>query len=81
MRRLVTALAVVMMLGIAAVAGILWLRLSAPPLPQLPPQIILPEETRPAAVTFARDWTVVVGEEGEVLLYDRAGTLRQSVTP
>ncbi|HRO13455.1 MAG TPA: DUF6476 family protein [Paracoccus sp. (in: a-proteobacteria)] len=41
----------------------------------------MPAGTRPAAVTFARDWTVVVGEGGEILLYDRAGVLRQNVAP
>lgn len=80
LRRLVTGLALAMALGIAAVAAILWLRLSAPPLPRLPPAIALPAGARPAAVTFARGWTVVVTEAGEVLVYDDAGLLRQSVT-
>lgn len=79
LRRVVTGLAVVMGLGIIALVAILWVRLSQPPLPQLPAEIALPEGARPAAVTFARDWTVVVTDAGDVLLYDRSGVLRQHV--
>lgn len=81
LRILVTSLAVVMGLGVLAVVAILWLRLASPPLPQLPETIALPQGATPAAVTFARDWTVVVTETGEVLLYDRQGKLHDSVTP
>lgn len=80
LRRLVTALALVMMLGIAVVAATLWLRLS-PSLPELPKAITLPNGETAAAVTFARDWTVVVTGNGNILLFDRGGRLRQSVTP
>ncbi|HHY01266.1 MAG TPA: hypothetical protein GX686_00105 [Paracoccus sp.] len=80
LRRLVTALALVMMLGIAVVAATLWLRLS-PSLPELPAAITLPQGETAAAVTFARDWTVVVTGAGTILLFDRGGRLRQSVTP
>lgn len=81
LRRVVVGLALAMGLGIAAIAAILWLRLSQPPLPVLPEAIALPAGAQAAAVTFARDWTVVVTDAGEILLYDRAGTLRQSVVP
>lgn len=80
LRRLVTALALVMMLGIAVVAATLWLRLS-PSLPELPEAITLPKGETAAAITFARDWTVVVTGRGNILLFDRGGRLRQSVTP
>lgn len=81
LRLLVTALAVVMGLGVLAVVAILWLRLAQPPLPELPADIALPQGAHPAAVTFARDWIVVVTDGGAVLLYDRQGKLRDSVTP
>ena len=81
LRRLVTGLALVMGLGMVAVAAILWVRLSQPPLPELPAGLALPQGARPAAITFARDWTVVVTDAGEVLLYDRTGALRQRVVP
>lgn len=81
LRLLVTSLAVVMGLGVLAVVAILWLRLSDAPLPELPGTIALPQGAKPAAVTFARDWVVVVTDGGAVLLYDRQGQLRDSVTP
>lgn len=80
LRRVVTGLALAMGLGIVALVAILWLRLSQPPLPELPAGIALPAGAKAAAVTFARDWTVVVTEAGEVLLFDRAGRLQQRVT-
>lgn len=51
------------------------------PLPDLPESVALPEGAKPAAVTFARDWLVVVTETGEVLLYDRQGKLRERLQP
>lgn len=81
LRALVTGLAVVMGLGMIAIVGLLWLRLSAPVLPVLPETIALPDNTSAQAVTFARDWIVVVTDAGEVLLYDRAGALRNRVQP
>ena len=81
LRILVTSLAAVMGVGVLVIAGLLWLRLSEAPLPKLPDQIALPEGARPAAVTFARDWVVVVTETGEVLLYDRQGRLKDRVQP
>ena len=81
LRILVTSLAVVMGVGVLAIAGLLWLRLSEAPLPELPEQIALPEGAAPAAVTFARDWVVVVTDKGEVLLYDKQGRLKDRVQP
>ena len=84
LRRLVTGLALAMGAGILAIAAVLWVRLGAPapaPLPVLPAGLALPEGVRPAAVTFARDWLVVVSEAGEVLVFDAAGALRQRVMP
>ncbi|WP_052176148.1 DUF6476 family protein [Paracoccus sanguinis] len=79
LRRVVTGLALAMGVGILSLVAILWLRLSQPPLPVLPEGVVLPVGARAAAVTFARNWTVVVTEAGEVLVYDRAGQLRQQV--
>ena len=53
LRVLVTVLAGAMVLGVTAIAAILWLRLSEPPLPALPAGIALPAGASPAAVTFA----------------------------
>ena len=73
---MVTGLALAMGVGILSLVAILWLRLAQPPLPVLPEGVVLPAGARAAAVTFARDWTVVVTEAGEVLVYDRAGRLK-----
>ncbi len=81
LRLLVTSLAVVMGVGIIAIVALLWLRLGERPLPELPPQITLPEGESAAAVTFARDWLVVVTDSGKVLLYDHQGKLREEVQP
>ena len=81
LRVLVTGLTLVMGLGMIAVVAMLWMRLQAPALPALPEGLALPAGAVPAAVTFARDWTVVVTEAGEVLLFDRAGALADRVTP
>ena len=82
LRGLVTALAAIMSAGIIAIVALLWLRLApGAGTPPLPPGLALPEGTSAAAVTFAKDWTVVVTETGEILLYDRAGALKSRVTP
>ena len=79
LKTLVTGLALVMGLGMIAVVALMWLRLGQPAqtgLPELPDSVQLPEGASPAAVTFARDWLVVVTETGDILLYDRSGALR-----
>ncbi len=81
LRWLVTGLALVMGLGMIAIVALLWIRFSQPVLPGLPDAITLPEGAQAQAVTFARDWTVVVTHAGEVLLYDRSGALRDRVQP
>lgn len=82
LRILVTSLAAVMGLGVMAIVALLWLRLSEAPLPELPQHVALPEGAVPAAITFARDWIVVVTEAGEILLFDQQGKLRdQALAP
>lgn len=78
---LVGGLALVMGLGIIAIVAILWMRLNAPALPRLPEGVTLPEGATAEAVTFARDWTVVVTDAGEILLFDAAGRLSQRLVP
>jgi hypothetical protein len=81
LRLLVTALAAVMGFGVLVITALLWMRLSEAPLPELPDSVALPPGAKAAAVTFARDWLVVVTEGGEVLLYDRQGRLHGRVAP
>lgn len=80
LRRLVTALAAVMILGMIAVVALMTLRLTTSPPPLLPEAIALPEGARALAVTVGAGWYLVVSDRGEVLVYDRAtGALRQRV--
>lgn len=73
---LVATLAGVMILGLVTIVGLLVTRLGpAAPLPTLPSAITLPQGATAAAITFARDWLVVVTEAGEILLYTRSGDL------
>ena len=81
LRWLVTGLALVMGLGMVALVALLWLRLGQPMLPDLPDAITLPDNAQAQAVTFARDWIVVVTDAGEVLMYDRSGALRDRLQP
>ena len=81
LRWLVTGLALVMGLGMVALVALLWLRLGQPMLPDLPDAITLPDNAQSQAVTFARDWIVVVTDAGEVLMYDRSGALRDRLQP
>lgn len=82
LKRLVTALAFVMGFGMIAIVALLWIRLgSGAVLPDLPDTITLPDGATAQAVTFARDFVVVVTDAGEVLLFDRQGALRDRVTP
>lgn len=75
---LVTALTVTMMAGLVAIVALLVIRLpGAAPLPELPAAITLPEGAAAQSVTFARDHLIVLTDQGEVLVYTRAGALRQ----
>lgn len=80
LRMLVSGLALVMGLGMIAIVALLWMRLGQPQLPQLPEAITLPEGVSAESVSYGRNWTVIVTDLGEVLLYDQAGSLR-SRTP
>lgn len=81
LKTLVTGLALVMGLGMIAIVALLWFRLGQPVLPELPANIALPEGAQAEAVTFARNWIVVVTDAGEVLLFDRGGALKDRVQP
>lgn len=74
LKLLVTTLAGVMIVGLVAIVALLVIRLQQPSaLPALPPSINLPAGAQPEAVTFARSYTVVVTDQGQVLVFDKAG--------
>lgn len=76
LKLLVTGLTLVMGLGIIAIVVLLWLRLGAPVLPDLPEAIALPDGAAARAITFTDASILVVTDRDEALIYDRAGGLR-----
>jgi hypothetical protein len=80
LKRLVTTLTLVMILGFVVLIGALVIRLNETPLP-LPDRITLPEGVEARAFTQGEDWFAVVTSDDRILIYDRAtGLLRQTVT-
>ena len=79
LKRLVTTLTVVMILGFLVLIAALVIRLNADPLP-LPDRISLPEGASALAFTQGTDWFAVVTDADTILIYDRAtSALRQTV--
>ncbi|MDK3073860.1 DUF6476 family protein [Sedimentitalea sp. JM2-8] len=84
LRRLVTTLTAVMIVGLLVIVSLLVIRFSSDPAPSalpLPESIALPNGVTAAAVTYGPDWYAIVTNDGRILIYDRAtGALRQTVT-
>lgn len=78
LRLLVTSLAAVMMLGIAAIVVLLFVRMPRP-LPPLPAAITLPGDAEAVAVTRGADWVAVVTRDDRILIFGAGGGLRQEV--
>jgi hypothetical protein len=79
LQRLVLALLVVMIAGVATVAATLVIRLTPDP-PRLPEPLRLPPGAQAQAVTVGPDWVLVVTTDGRALVLDRAtGRLRQEI--
>ena len=79
LKRLVTALGVVMIAGFLVLIAALVIRLNADPLP-LPDRITLPEGVTATAFTQGTDWFAVVTSDNRILIYDRTtSALRQEV--
>lgn len=89
LRRLVTILTAVMILGFLVIVALFVIRLgpgaqrAAPAAPAaliLPDSIALPEGAQATALTLGPDWLAVVTDAGEILIFDAAGeTLRQRI--
>ena len=79
LRRLVTTLTAVMILGVLVVIGLLVTRLQAKA-PVLPEAIALPDGASARAVTMGQGWVAVVTDDDRILIFDSlTGALRQSV--
>jgi len=78
---LVLVLTSVMILGVIVIIGLLVTRLGMAPAPlALPDSISLPTGSTAQAITLAPDWVLVLTQENEVLLFDRAtGALRHQI--
>ena len=80
LRRLVTTLMVVMILGVLVIVGLLVTRLSGSRSLPMPETVALPEGVRALAVTAGPGWYAIVTEDQRILIYDAAtGSLRQTV--
>jgi hypothetical protein len=79
LRRMVTVLTTVMILGVVLVIGLLVTRLTRDA-PVLPGDIALPEGAKALAFTQGPDWYAVVTDADQILIFDRmTGALRQTV--
>ncbi|MEE3071250.1 DUF6476 family protein [Donghicola tyrosinivorans] len=79
LRRLVTALTVVMMGGLLAITVVIVLRFPDPT-PLLPEDLSLPEGVRVAAVTQGKGWFAITTEDQRILIFDAiSGALVQDI--
>lgn len=77
LRRLVTALTAVMIIGVSTIVLLLVMKLGqTPALPVLPEALDLPDGAEASAVTFGPGWIAVVDRGERVLLYAPDGTYR-----
>jgi len=71
LRRLVTALTAVMIVGFIVLIGFLVTRFPGSGGVDVPDEITLPDGTVPVAYTQTRDWVAVVTGKDWILIYDR----------
>ena len=80
LRRLVTVLTAVMIVGVVTLVGLLVIRLQPRDM-ALPETITLPDGAVATAFTIGSDWYAVVTADDAILIYDQVtGTLRQTIT-
>jgi len=72
LRRLVSALLIVMIVGFVLLIVLFIQRLGSVPSAPLPAQITLPDGTTPTAFTTGPTWYAVVTDDDRILIYDRA---------
>lgn len=82
LRRLVTVLMVVMILGFLTIVGLLVMRFAweePGPAAFLPERLELPGDAKPLAVTRGPAWVAVVTTDGRILLFDESGALTREI--
>jgi hypothetical protein len=81
LRRLVSVLTTVMIVGLVVMIGLFVIRFwGGSAQVALPDTITLPSGQTPAAFTQGNDWYGVVTDQDQILIYDRAtGALRQTI--
>ncbi|MBJ6370590.1 DUF6476 family protein [Sedimentitalea arenosa] len=82
LRRLVTTLTAVMILGLLVIVSLLVIRFwtEKPPVMPLPDQITLPEGKRAISVTYGPGYFVVVTEDDRILVFDAvSGDITQTI--
>jgi hypothetical protein len=80
LRRLVTVLTAVMILGLLVLIALIVIRLQTPAV-TFPDTITLPEGADAQAYTKGRGWNAIVTDQNTILIYDaETGELRQTVT-
>jgi hypothetical protein len=80
LRRLVTALMVVMILGLLSLVGLIVIRFATAPQIQLPEAITLPDGVVADAFTQGRGWYAVVTRDQHILIFDAgSGQLHQDI--
>ena len=79
LRRLVTTLTVVMILGLLTIVGLLVIRVTASIPLALPDTIALPDGAEAAAFTRGRDWFAVVTTDDRILILDQSGAVTQTI--
>ena len=77
LRRLVTTLMVVMILGFLTIVGLFVMRLAAPA-PVLT-DITLPDGVTATAYTRGPDWYAIVGDDDVIRIYNLDQSLRQEI--
>ncbi|MAT88668.1 MAG: hypothetical protein CL532_09020 [Aestuariivita sp.] len=76
LRRLVTLLTLTMIVGIAALVTLIFIRFQGEATPMsLPDSISLPDGARPMAFTKTHKWYAIITEDDEIMFFDTNGVL------
>ncbi|MBC6442156.1 MAG: hypothetical protein GDA53_03360 [Rhodobacteraceae bacterium] len=81
LRRLVTTLMVVMILGLLTIVALFVIRFadSVPPQADFPNALALPQGETAAAFTKGDGWYAVVTRSGQILIYNGGGELTRTI--